>query len=54
VHVVTAMDGNYACAVHLAPGLDVCCEPIDPAKGAAIASIKRFRCRLRETSPACW
>jgi glycosyltransferase involved in cell wall biosynthesis len=50
-HVVIAMDGDYACASRLPPGLDVCCEQIEVVKGATLANVRRFRRRLREIGP---
>ena len=50
-HVVMAMDGDYACASRLPPGLDVCCEQIEVVKGATLANVRRFRRRLREIAP---
>ncbi|HET7881965.1 MAG TPA: glycosyltransferase [Acetobacteraceae bacterium] len=50
-HLITALDGNYACLSHLATGLDMRCEPIEMAKGATLGNVSRFRRRLREISP---
>ncbi len=50
-HIVTAMDGNYACAARLPPGLDVRCIPVEVAKGATLGNVRRFRRRLREIAP---
>jgi glycosyltransferase involved in cell wall biosynthesis len=50
-HVGIAMDGDYACASRLPPGLDVRCERIEAVKGATLANVRRFRRRLREIGP---
>ncbi|MEJ0015012.1 MAG: glycosyltransferase [Acetobacteraceae bacterium] len=50
-HVVIAMDGVYACADRLPPGLDLSCEPIDVAKGGTLGNVRRFRDRLRAIAP---
>ncbi len=50
-HIVTAMDGDYACAARLPPGLEVRCEPIEVARGATLGNVRRLRRRLRDTAP---
>jgi glycosyltransferase involved in cell wall biosynthesis len=50
-HIVVAMDGNYACAERLEPGLDVRCELVPVTKGATIGNVGRFRRQLRSFAP---
>jgi glycosyltransferase involved in cell wall biosynthesis len=48
-HIVTAMDGDYACARHVVS--NVRCESIEARKRATISNVRRFRCRLRDIMP---
>ena len=50
-HIVVAMDGDYACAKRLAPGLDIRCERIHVVKGATIRNVRHFRRLLRTFGP---
>jgi glycosyltransferase involved in cell wall biosynthesis len=50
-HIVTAMDGDYACAARLPSGLDVRCVPIEVTKGATLGNVRHFRRRLRDIAP---
>jgi glycosyltransferase involved in cell wall biosynthesis len=50
-HIVVAMDGDYACADRLPPGLDVRYERVEAPKGATVRNVSRFRRLLRILSP---
>jgi glycosyltransferase involved in cell wall biosynthesis len=50
-HIVLAMDGDFACAARLAPGLDVRYEHVETQKRATLANMRRFRRLLHAIAP---
>lgn len=50
-HLVIAMDGDYACASRLAPGLDVEYPPVAMTKRSMIGNVRRFRRMLSGFAP---
>ena len=50
-HSIVAMDGNYACAERIAPGLEIRYPTVDIRKGDTLGNRRRFRVFLRKTHP---
>ena len=50
-HSIVAMDGNYACAERIAPGLEIRYPTVDIRKGDTLGNRRRFRAFLRKTDP---
>ena len=52
-HSVIAMDGNYACAERLDPGLDLalCPLPVEKGPGLSLANLRTFRDELERLRP---